>query len=59
MVKIGSFKGFPTISLLNTPSDKYPFTFGLAKAKRILENIEAIEKFVEENEAPEEIKEAA
>lgn len=59
MVKIGSFKGFPTISLMNGANDKYPFTFGLAKAKRILENIAAIEKFVAENEAPEEMKEAA
>ncbi|MCK4335925.1 MAG: hypothetical protein KAW40_04345 [Candidatus Aenigmarchaeota archaeon] len=48
-VKHGEFKGFKTISLLRTEDDKYPFTFGVAKAQMILENIEDIKKFVEEN----------
>ena len=30
--------------------DKYPFSFGMSKAKLILENIEEIKKFVAENE---------
>jgi hypothetical protein len=51
MVKIGEFKGFPTITLLNAPEDRYPFAFGLAKAKKILENLEAIKVFVAEAEA--------
>lgn len=48
-VKHGEFKGFKTISLLRNEDDKYPFTFGVAKAQLILENIEDIKKFVEEN----------
>lgn len=42
---IGSYKGNPTITL--GPEGRYPFTFGLWKAKLILENIEAIKAFVE------------
>lgn len=47
----GDFKGNKTISLLkeNDEGNKYPFTFGMGKAKLILENFEDIKKFVEEN----------
>jgi hypothetical protein len=51
MVRIGSFKGHPTIALLTETEDRYPFTFGLAKARKILENLEAIKAFVAEAEA--------
>ncbi|HIH38775.1 hypothetical protein J4460_03285 [Candidatus Woesearchaeota archaeon] len=51
--KTGEYKGHKTISLLEEGvevSDKYPpFSFGVKKAKLILENIEDIKKFVEEN----------
>ena len=30
--------------------DEYPFKFGVGKAKLILENIDAIKEFVEEND---------
>jgi len=50
---IGEYKGHKTISLLEEGaqvSDKYPpFSFGIKKAKLILENIQDIKKFVEEN----------
>ncbi len=48
-VKHGEFKGFKTISLMRNEDDKYPFTFGVAKAQLIVENIEDIRKFVEDN----------
>jgi len=48
MTKIGSYKGNPTITL--NAEGKFPFTFGLAKAKLVLGNIDAIRKFVSENE---------
>ncbi len=51
--KIGEFKGHKTISLLDEGveiSDKYPpFSFGVKKARLIIENIEDIKKFFEEN----------
>lgn len=48
-VKTGEFKGHPTISLLKDETDMRPFTFGMGKARLILENIEEIKKFVENN----------
>jgi hypothetical protein len=37
------------ISLFRDDNDLYPFMFGVGKAKLILENIDAIKQFVEEN----------
>jgi len=45
------YKGRPVLVLKRSEDEKFPFSFGVAKAKMILENIEEIEKFVEENEA--------
>ncbi len=50
MIKKGEYQGKPVISLLRKEDDKFPFTFGLSKAKMILENIEEIKAFVAENE---------
>ena len=46
----GEYNGKPTIVLLSIKDSqgKYPFSFGITKAKLILENIEDIKKFVEE-----------
>lgn len=41
------FKGNPMLVLTQGPDDKFPFQFGLKKARLILENIEEIKKFVE------------
>lgn len=49
LVEIGEYKGNPVISLRRTPDDLKPFTFGLAKAKLIMDNIDAVEKFVQDN----------
>jgi hypothetical protein len=49
MVEYGTFKNSKTMTLKRTADDKFPFTFGVGKAKMILENIDAIKKFVEEN----------
>jgi len=50
MVEKSEFKGKPVIILKRQEDDKYAFTFGLGKAKLILENLEEIKKFVEEND---------
>jgi len=49
MVERSEYNGKPIIILKRAEEDKYPFSFGLAKAKLILENIEEIKKFVEES----------
>jgi hypothetical protein len=49
MVEKSEFKGKPIIILRRNPEDKFPFSFGVSKAKLILEHLEEIKKFVEEN----------
>ncbi len=58
IVEEAEYKGNPMIVLKNTEEDRYPFQFGLKKAKLVLEHIEDIKKFVEKNDKPkEEVKE--
>ena len=53
MVVVKSFekegKTYPTIELKNGKSGKFGFTFGLNKARMILENYEDIRQFVQDN----------
>ena len=50
IVERSEYRGKPILVLKRSEDDKFPFSFGLAKAKMILECIEEIKKFVEENE---------
>lgn len=50
IVEEAEFKGNPMIVLKNDEEDKFPFQFGIKKAKLVLENIEAIKSFVEKHE---------
>ena len=43
------FKERPVISLKKDEDDRFPFSFGIAKAKLIVSNIDAIRKFVDDN----------
>lgn len=47
IVSESEYKGNPMLVIKTTEEDKFPFLFGLKKAKLILENIEAIKKFVD------------
>ncbi|MBI5124389.1 MAG: hypothetical protein HZA72_03110 [Candidatus Omnitrophica bacterium] len=49
MVERSDYNGKPIIVLRRSEEDKFPFSFGIAKAKLILENLEEIKKFVVEN----------
>ena len=53
-VEFGEFKGNKLIILKRNDQDTFPFQFGIGKAKMILENIDAIQKFVDENSKPKE-----
>ena len=46
-VSESEYKGNKMIVLKNSEEDKFPFQFGLKKAKLIVENIDSIKKFVE------------
>jgi len=50
IVEESEFKGNAMIVLKNDEEDKYPFQFGVKKAKLVVENIEAIKTFVEKND---------
>jgi len=50
IVSESEFKGNPMIVIKLDEEDQYPFQFGVKKAKLVLENIEAIKKFVEKND---------
>ena len=43
------FKGKPVLVIKRDADDKYPFSFGMSKARLILENLEEIKKFVDDN----------
>ena len=47
MVEFGEFKGNATITLKRNTEDRFGFTFGLNKAKLILEHFEEIKRFYE------------
>lgn len=45
---VSEYQGKPTLNLVNddVAVDRFPFSFGLAKAKKIMANLPAIEQFV-------------
>ncbi len=51
IVERGEYKGKPILILKRNEEDQYPFSFGLSKARLIVDNFDAIKKFVEENAA--------
>ena len=48
VVEFGEFKGNKVITLKRDENDTYPFSFGKGKARLIVENLEEIKKFAEE-----------
>ena len=51
VVEESEYKGNPMIVLRRNPEDRYPFQFGLSKAKLILDAVEEIKVWVEKQEA--------
>ncbi len=47
-VEYGEFKGNKMIILKRTEEDTFPFQFGKGKARLIVENMDAIKAFAEE-----------
>ncbi len=56
IVERTEYKGQPVLILKRNENDKYPFSFGLSKARLIIEGFEEIKKFVAENDNKEEKK---
>jgi len=51
-VDYSEYKGHKLIVLKRSEDDKYPFMFGKAKARLIVENVEAIKQFAAEEDEP-------
>ncbi len=52
IVEESEYKGNPMLVLKNSEEDRYPFQFGLKKAKLVIEHIEDIKKFVQKFDQP-------
>ncbi|MDD4004157.1 MAG: hypothetical protein PHW69_03005 [Elusimicrobiaceae bacterium] len=50
IIEKSEYRGNPLLVIKRTEEDKYPFSFGVTKAKMILEALEDIKKFVQEND---------
>ena len=48
-IEFDEYRGNKMVILKRYENDSYPFRFGLRKAQLIIENIDAIKKFVKEN----------
>ena len=46
IVEESEFKGRPMLVLKNDENDRFPFSFGMSKAKKMLEAYEQIKAFV-------------
>jgi len=46
------YNGRPTLTLKRFEDEKYPFSFGVEKAQRILESLDEIKKFVNDHSSP-------
>lgn len=49
MIEKTEYRGKPVIILKRSQEDRFPFSFGVSKARLILDNIDEIKKFVEQN----------
>ncbi len=50
-ISFDEYKGRAMMVIANGPTDRFPFKFGLKKAKMVVEHIEDIKKWVAEQEA--------
>ena len=50
LVEESEYKGSPVLVLKTKEEDRFPFQFGLRKAKLVLEHIEDIKRFVQKHE---------
>jgi len=49
VVSEAEYEGNPILILKNSEEDKYPFRFGLKKARLMLEHVEDIKEFVKKH----------
>jgi len=52
LVEVSEYNGKPTITLKRSVNDRYPFSFGMQKAKLIIPAIDHIKAFIEQYDTP-------
>lgn len=52
LIEESQFQGKAILIIKNDENDRFPFSFGLSKAKKILGAIDQIKAFVEKNDKP-------
>lgn len=51
IIEEGEYKNSPTLTIKKSEDDRFPFSFGYAKAKLMVENIDRIKEFVDKCES--------
>ena len=52
-VRETEFKGMPLCAIYRDPDDRYPFQFGVRKARLVLDHVKEIQSFYEKNSGTE------
>ena len=52
LIEETEYQGKPLLSIKNDESDRWPFSFGLVKAKKILSALDEIKAFVDKYDKP-------
>jgi CO dehydrogenase nickel-insertion accessory protein CooC1 len=52
IIEESEYQGKPVLVIKNDENDKYPFSFGVGKAKKVLAAIEEIKSFVAKHDKP-------
>jgi hypothetical protein len=56
IIEESEYMGKPMLVIKNDENDRFPFSFGLSKAKKMLGAVDQIKAFVEKNDKKEEPK---
>lgn len=51
--QVGEYKGSPVITIFTNDNENFKFTFGLGKAKAIINYLDEIKEFIKQNDKSE------
>jgi len=54
LIEESEYMGKPMLVIKNDEKDRFPFSFGVSKAKKIMGALEQIKAFVQKHDKPEE-----
>ncbi len=53
IIEESEYQGKPVMIIKNDENDRFPFSFGLSKARKVIESIDSIKAFVAKHAKPE------